>query len=411
MSQKKIRVYCPFMPYPMTEGAYQIMNDQIRVLSERNDVELVIWKENALQIAQKLNGFDPFEGRVKIICWGLESAAKESTPQRILRTLKSLLSAAPSPAEYYYPKSLDRRQQLGPCELAIYHYTYAWSWLSDQKITGESCQVIHLHNIESDLFDLRAQKETQPGISWIHKLNARKLRKIENRLVQYADQFWFVSQADREAYCLRYPMPPEKTKIRVPSYDSRMFDQRILNFRNWLEARSKANVLEPVRLGFVGTLDFDPNIMSLNWILDEVCPKLESAGWTGEITVVGRNASPSQIQKMAKYPFVKYLGFVKNMESFWQELSCFLVPHIEGSGVRVKLLDALASGVPVLANTAALDRIDSALLDDNLIAVADAPEAWTQKILSLRNHELRQSQLLRRMPESLTGESVYGDLR
>jgi glycosyltransferase involved in cell wall biosynthesis len=320
------------------------------------------------------------------------------------------LSASPSPAEYYYPKSLDRRQQLGPCDLAIYHYTYAWSWLSDQKITGESCQVIHLHNIESDLFDLRAQKETQPGISWIHKLNARKLRKIESSLVQYADQFWFVSQADREDYCLRYPMPPEKTKIRVPSYDSRMYELRVLNFRHWIAASSRDGI-QPVRLGFVGTLDFDPNIMSLNWILDEICPKLQSSGWPGEISVVGRNASPTQIQKMARYPFVKYLGFVKDMESFWQELSCFLVPHIEGSGVRVKLLDALASGVPVLANTAALDRIDSALMDGNRMTVADTPEAWLKHILSLKDHELRQSQLQKKMPEAMAGESVYGDLR
>src|SRR4051794_19287772 len=113
----KIRIYSPEYPFPMTEGAHQVIGDQIRtLLALGHEVELVIWKSPAPK--------QPFFEKLKLVC--LHSPKRIPRP---LRILSSFVKPDASPELYYYPPELDERAKLGEVDLAIYHYSFAYAWL------------------------------------------------------------------------------------------------------------------------------------------------------------------------------------------------------------------------------------------------------------------------------------------
>lgn len=95
------------------------------------------------------------------------------------------------------------------------------------------------------------------------------------------------------------------------------------------------------------------------------------------------------------------------MEDFWAGLSHSLVPHLSGSGVRTKLLEALASGVPTLATPGAVSRLHPALRENPLLFCSESPDAWAERIVSSAPFAERQAHLDDPLPAMLDGEQVY----
>lgn len=406
----KIRVYCPYFPHPVTEGAYQVISDQIRSLGKGNDIEVVTWKDSLKALGDKRQDAPSFLKNAKVINWTIQGGDKEGFVARFLRILKSLFSMNPSPAEFYYPQSQDRRNELGPCDLAVYHYSFSWSWKKHGHPVGEKKSVVYLHNLESDLFDLRAQRETYFLARLVHRLNANKLRKQERTLSRGFDELWFISEKDRREYLSRNgPAVQCKTSTRPPTYSEEFRIRRNEEFFAEKIRYTGQGADLPV-IGFVGTLDFDPNRASLNWILDHVAPALKQQGWHGIFLVVGRNPSLVMLDKMKQFHFLQYLGAPKDLEAFWARLSLMLVPHIEGSGVRIKLLDSLASGIPTLANRAAVERIDQDVLRSQLLRIEDSPHRWCEVIMSLKGHQLREALMDTKPVPGMNGQDIYADL-
>ncbi len=401
----KVRIYSPFFPYPVTEGAFQVIYDQALGFARYHDVELVVWKDSPEQIAQKAQaGIETIFGpRLKLVCWGNSLAKKESQAHRTLRLLKSFLQKDASPCLFYYPPEFDRRSELGEADLAIYHYTFAWSWLSRSPHPPEKKKVVYLHNIESDLFEYRAKCEPNPILKLVHGLNARKLRHHEVDLANCVDEYWHISQKDLIDTQKRTPHLPVRHSVKYPTYHDAVFEVRSRRFLN-----KYSPVAKPV-IGFIGGLDFDANRASLDWILTHVCPRLDNLGFQGRFLVVGKHAPDHLLEKGRQFSFFEYLGFVPDLNEFWDSLSLMLVPHVSGSGVRIKLLDSLAAGIPVLANDQAVERIHPDLLNSPYLTVSSNPEKWAQFIMQLKGQELRRSLQSFGLDTAHRFESVYSE--
>lgn len=399
----KVRIYSPYFPYPVTEGAFQVIFDQVLGFAKYHDVELVIWKNSPQEVQKKAPlGLDALFGKkLRLINFNDGSLKGESAWLRAGRVVRSFLAADSSPGIFYYPPELDKREILPPADLAIYHYSFSWSWLQQRKGISEKKQVVYFHNLESDLFQHRMNCEPFLPAKAIHFLNARKLGVHEGELAALTNELWFISPKDREDFVRRYPATPTPLLQKCPSYRESMFAEQSKAFKNQLESDQK------VTLGFIGGLDFDANRDSLNWILTEVCPRLQQGGFRGQLLVVGKKAPEWILEKGKQFSFFKYLGFVDDLSDFWKSLSLMLVPHVSGSGVRIKLLDSLASGIPVLANQPAVKRIDSNLLNSPFLKVSDDPQSWAKAILELRGQELRQGLQSRGMDSALQFESIY----
>ena len=89
---------------------------------------------------------------------------------------------------------------------------------------------------------------------------------------------------------------------------------------------------------------------------------------------------------------MKVLGFVEEIESFWAQIDCMIVPHISGSGVRIKMLEALASGITVIANPEAIEPLSLALRANPLFRINSLDMLITEikKLSDSKVHNLQR---------------------
>lgn len=404
MSIYRIRIYTPYFPFPPQSGASQVIYEQARRYSASGiQTELVFWKDSAKEVARKLRephfkGFEPgllltsllqpdlqrldAEAWIKKAEWTPEPQEgpriEEDLKSRVARAAGSLLGSLSSTELYHYPLELDRRSGLQPVSLAIYHYSFAYAWLASQPESMkklEPTQVVHFHNLESDLASLRAR-----GGPWgekpIHQLNSVKLFRHERALAGLVPELWFVSPADLSAYEKR--VPDASVKLVPPEFDPELKSVRQARYRAAGSPRNTA--------GFIGALDFKPNQDSLEWIIREVFPTLREQSFSGRFLIAGRGAPDSLREAAERFPFVEWLGFVPDAEEFWSRISVLLSPHVSGSGTRIKLLEAMASGIPVLSNAAGAELLTVDARRSSLLITSEDPKEWAQVVLRKLAH-------------------------
>ena len=109
-----------------------------------------------------------------------------------------------------------------------------------------------------------------------------------------------------------------------------------------------------------------------------------------EITfyIVGNDPHP-EIQKLSKDPSVVVTGFVEDIRLYLPKSSVFVCPYIYGSGMKNKVLEAMAMGKPVVSTPTGALGID--ISDGENIVIADNPRDFAAGIINLLDNEkLRQ---------------------
>ena len=385
---RNIRVFSPENPFKRSGGSpHVILDGVLSFLRLGFDVELIVledvdpdWRDDRRLIGLPLSG-------LRVRSYPVRSP--ESRWSRAFRVARSLFSDHASPEAVYYPgaevyRAALRRGEFAPVDWEIFHYSFAHSWVKELLgFSGASRlarrRVVVFHNLESELFEERARGRIGAS-SWIHGRSARKLRAHEGELLEWVDEVWMISPEDEARLRVRLTEETARSQgakalIRYvsPTFQSSFASED----RGALRGQEKGPVF-----GIIGAMDFHPNHASVEWLLKEVCPKLKKAGFSGQIWIAGKGASKSLRSLGNDFEFVKFLGFVENSERFWGALSASLVPHLTGSGVRIKLLESLARGVPVFANAAATGRIHPQLRLSPLLIESDDPHEWARRMLA-----------------------------
>ncbi|MDR3606021.1 MAG: glycosyltransferase [Oligoflexia bacterium] len=357
-----VQVFAPIFPYPCHEGAFITIAEQVKRLRELGyRVHLFYWK-----------GADPSPQVLDAVFPGIEVTrlgSDRNEPATAARIAKSLFSKWSSAELFHYPPHLGGElDRLPTADLRIFHYSFSGPWLSRKRLSGKTAVVFH--NLETELYRQRAIAEPRGPARWIHALNAKKLREHERRLSDGCDELWFLSPKDMSDFA-RSARPSVPLRV-FPPFFSRAF----------LEARRKPRkkAARPV-IGFVGGLHFRPNQVSAEWIVDQVAPELSKRGFAGRLLIVGKGPSSRLLEKAKAFPFVEVTGFLADLDPYWSDVSLSLSPHLEGSGVRMKLLESLAAGVPVLTHRMALEQLIEPLKHHPQLFATDSPAEWAEIIM------------------------------
>jgi glycosyltransferase involved in cell wall biosynthesis len=131
---------------------------------------------------------------------------------------------------------------------------------------------------------------------------------------------------------------------------------------------------EPLRLLFVGSLNYEPNAQGLEWFAHEVAP-LVRARLDVEIEVVGPGRRGPEL------PGVSYLGRVDDVGAAYGRAHAAVVPLRAGAGSRLKVVEALARGVPLVSTSLGVEGYD---VQDGVHAlIADDPETLAERFALL----------------------------
>jgi glycosyltransferase involved in cell wall biosynthesis len=146
---------------------------------------------------------------------------------------------------------------------------------------------------------------------------------------------------------------------------------------------------EPDTLLFVGSFRHQPNLQALAWFLGAVLPKVSAARPPVRLIVVGSEPPPSYALP-ATSASVELRGDVADIREPLARYAVFVCPVLSGSGVRVKLLEAFASGIPVVSTRLGAEGLS--VTDGELCVLADDPDEFARGVLRLLEapHEARE---------------------
>jgi glycosyltransferase involved in cell wall biosynthesis len=135
---------------------------------------------------------------------------------------------------------------------------------------------------------------------------------------------------------------------------------------------------------FVGSFRHTPNAEALQWFLHQVFGQVRAARPQVRLVVIGSDPPQRHGLPAAHVDAIELRGFVEDVHEPLRRHAVFICPILTGSGVRVKLLEAFASGIPCVSTYIGAEGI--ADQDGELCALADAPDAFAQKIVHLLDH-------------------------
>lgn len=122
---------------------------------------------------------------------------------------------------------------------------------------------------------------------------------------------------------------------------------------------------------FTGTFGYAPNAEALRWLLREIWPKLTALVPEARLLVVGKGV-PDEIAALAG-PGVELAGWVPEMQPWFDRAQVVIVPMRSGGGTRLKVLDGLASGRPLVSTTMGAMGVD-VRADEQLLLADDADD-------------------------------------
>jgi polysaccharide biosynthesis protein PslH len=210
-------------------------------------------------------------------------------------------------------------------------------WLMAQYVPPSfgGVAMLHQHNVEHQMWERHAGLERNLVRRALVRAEARRVRAYERRLLARFGTVFAVSDADRQAL-VALGASPERTLVLPNVADASL-----------LERPAIEPPRQPVVL-FLGTLSWPPNAEGLSRFLTRAAPGVRSRVPGVEIVVAGRGADP-RLRALTAAAGAELLEDVDDAEPLYRRARCFVDASIGGAGTRVKILNAMARGVPVVA--------------------------------------------------------------
>ena len=230
-------------------------------------------------------------------------------------------------------------------------------------------RVLDLHNVESDLTRSYAE---QSGFAFGSVLRAETaaLKRLEQSGLRQFHLVSVVSERDKGLLGA-----DENTEVVV--------------CRNGCEpAKELPPSADPV-VTFVATLGWAPNVDASVWFVESVWPKVLGSLGSARLLLVGRD--PTEAVKKLASDSITVTGTVPDVAPFIAQSSVSVAPLLAGGGSRLKILEALMAGRPVVATTVGASGLED--LIGHGVVVADEPDTMAKQLVELLSDPLEAQRL------------------
>jgi len=220
------------------------------------------------------------------------------------------------------------------------------------------------HNIESDLMGQYAEREQSVARKTYARRTARLMNEFEQRALNEFDGHIVVSEPDAE---------------RLRRMNSRA---RIFVVENGVDVDYYASEQSAgkKRVVFVGSMDYHANIDGAINFARNVWPAVRGKKPELVFTIVGRDPSP-EVRALSSKDGVEVTGSVDDVRPFYREAIAAVVPLNVGGGSRLKILEAMAAGVPVVSTKLGAEGLDSS--DGENILLTDGPAEIGEAVIRI----------------------------
>jgi len=142
---------------------------------------------------------------------------------------------------------------------------------------------------------------------------------------------------------------------------------------------------------FCGALDYGPNTEGILWFHEKIFPLVKAHIPGIKFTVIGKMHREGPYEALKKDESVHFIGPVADVSDYYRQSSLLVVPLLKGSGTRLKILEAMSMGNPVVSTSVGVEGLKA--LPGKHFMLADSQEAFAKAIVLL----LQQAELFDEM--------------
>jgi glycosyltransferase involved in cell wall biosynthesis len=231
--------------------------------------------------------------------------------------------------------------------------------------------IYRAHNLEYQIWQRLAENES----SWLKrvylKIQVKRLKKEEINLLNQVNATIAISPNDASIF---QQLSPKPVHLYLPGVEIQ------------INGKSK---LQPQSLFHLGSMEWDANQQGVEWFLRKVWPLVlsEHPDLTFHLAGKGLKKSDSKYFQQG----VMNHGEVNDAREFMLNHGICIVPILAGSGIRMKLLDAMNFGIPCVATSIGAQGLK--VESGNQLEIADNPKDFAAKIIGLLNDRLKAIQM------------------
>jgi polysaccharide biosynthesis protein PslH len=265
--------------------------------------------------------------------------------------------------------ALSRAFEQRPPDVVLVDFAHA-AVLVPEPITIPA--VVFTHNVEAEI--LERQARISSGL-WriVWRDQARKMRAFEKAALRRFDYAIAVSVRDADRLKKAYGLG------QVAAIDTGVD----LDFYGY-SSPATAAAFSPAEgtVVFTGAMDWRPNIDAVEFLMEEIWPRVIAARPGARAVIVGRNPSAALALKARKNRLAfAFTGFVEDIRPYVAASHVYAIPLRAGSGTRIKVFEAMAMGRPVVSTRIGVEGLE--VTPEEHYLAADRPDEFAEAILRL----------------------------
>ena len=230
------------------------------------------------------------------------------------------------------------------------------------KELSSATQVLRAHNVEHLIWRKLALNSKNPLKKWYLNHLSKTLQDFEEEFVAKMDHVFSIAPSDQLFF---------KTRNNQSNYIPVSMEV------------SSVRKLKAKKISFLGAYNWMPNKEAILWFTNEVWPEIAKLNPTTEFHIAGSYSE--EIAELKNIEGIELHGFVNSSQEFMKEHGIFIAPILSGSGVKMKVLEAMSHGVPCVLSTHAAEGLNL----PEIIPICKNKEAFIEKVsLLLQNKQL-----------------------
>jgi polysaccharide biosynthesis protein PslH len=378
----KLLFLSPFLPDPPRSGAPRRVHGLLSELGRRHDVSLLAFTAPGEDTGEALQATGRYCTEVVTVENGRLDRALDRKHKRALQ-LRSLLHQQSYERLIHhhllFQRALDRLVSRGDFDVI----TTEFAQMACYRLPRTVRLVLDEHNIEYDILRRTAGAE-RPSVRKLYNwANYLKMRREERAAWQQFDGITLTSERDERL--LRRDAPDKRTAVIPNGVDTEFF-------------RPSAGQPEPGTILFFGAINYYPNTEGLLYFLDEVFPLVKRQHPGARLWIVGQ-LPPAAIASRASEDVI-VTGLVDDVRPYLERAAVVIAPLRIGGGTRLKIVEAMAMGKPVVATRLGAEGLD--VNDGEDILLADTAEDFAGQVARV----LGDAALARRLGEAARHSAV-----
>ncbi len=337
------------------------------------------------------------------VCKNMEAVGEPRS--RIGAVIWSLLSRMPYRcAKFEDPDFRNRLREIlteESFDLVWVHFLNMLPFLQDSALRrelGETTVILDQHNDMERFWAPNKGHGPHLRRLWA-QWNIRQVRQLREQVLHLCDAILSVSEEDakrtREVAPSGVPVWVVPNGVDVDQFESGGLSKG---------ASQSGHIL------FVGSMDVEMNIDAVTWFAQEILPQIQERVSGATFNIVGRSPT-SEVQALGRRSGVRVTGRVDDLQPYYDRASVAVVPSRLGGGTKLKVPEAMAAGVPIVATSTGAQGLD--VEDGKHLLIANEPEAFGSAVVSLLENPEHRARLIQaarhRVENRYSWSGIYDD--